>query len=154
VFIMVGAVLLAVIAAIALVFILKGSGGPAPAPTPVPTAFVTQTNAPTPAPTPVPAGPNVNVPMRVVASSVRPGTAANSYVASASIRNPTDFVANNITVTFTLHDAAGAVIATVSKSIATLPSGGVAPVDVTGADPGGKRPASVAVKAIAAQIVG
>jgi DNA-directed RNA polymerase subunit RPC12/RpoP len=149
IFIMVGAVVLAIIAAIALVFILKGSGGPAPAPTPAPTAFVTQTSAPTP----VSAGPNVDVPMRVVGSSVRPGTAANSYVASASIRNPTDFTARNITVTFTLQDAGGAAIGAVTRQIATLPSGGVAPVEVTGADPGGKRPATVSVRAVAAQIV-
>jgi hypothetical protein len=151
-FIMIGAVVLAIIAAIALVFILKGSGGPAALPTPVPTAVITTTNAPTPAPTPVPAGPDANVPMRVVSSSVRPGTNANSYVASASIRNPTDFVAKNIAVTFTLQDATGAVIGTVTKTIATLPSGGVAPVEVVGADPGGKRPTSVSVKAVAAQI--
>ncbi len=142
---------LAVIAAIVLVLILRG-GNSNPQPTPLATANVTTTNVPTTAPTAAPSGPNANVPMRVVSSSVHPGSTSGSYTASASVRNPTDFEARNITVTFTLKDAAGAVLATVVRTIPTLPSGGTGPITVSGTNPGGKQPASVSVTAVAAQI--
>jgi len=147
---------LAVIAAVILVLILRNPGS-SPTPTPVPTAFVTTAPAsiaPTTRPesSAAPAGPNSNVAMRVASSSVGAGATTNTYAATATIRNPTDFAARNITVTFTLKDAAGTIIGTVDRSIASLPSGAQTTVSASGTDPSGKRPVSVEVRAVAAQV--
>lgn len=140
------AAVLAIIAGIVLVLILR-SNGTSPQ---VTTAPLESTAPSTPVPSAV--SPNASVPMFVVSSSVGAGTSANSYVASASIRNPTDFTAKNVTVTFQLKDATGKVVATVSRAIAQIAPGKTAGVTVSGPNPGGKRPTTAAVNAVAGQL--
>jgi hypothetical protein len=148
----IGAVVLALIAAVVVFFIIKGRGTPSAAPTPVPS--LAPSIAPvTPAPTTKPVSSALsNVPMLVTGSSVGPGPGTNTYLASASIRNPTDFTAKNITVTLKLKDSAGVVIGAIQRTIAVLASGHVTPITVQGPDPGGKRPTKVDVTAVAAQL--
>jgi hypothetical protein len=93
------------------------------------------------------------IPMSVVSSSFVPDTAAGTYRATATVRNPTDLPASGIAVQATLRDASGGVITTLSRTLDLLSSGATATIDFSGElAPGAATPAAMVVTASAASL--
>jgi len=140
--------LVAVCLAVALVLVVRNFTGSKPQPTPAPVAAAHPAAPVVPA-APAPAG----VPMFVVSSSLSPASAPQSYSASVTVRNPTDVTADDVTVTVTLRDAAGRVVATQTRSFATMRRGRNVTFTVTGElDPSAGAPTSLEVSAFAARL--
>lgn len=80
------------------------------------------------APAPAPTG----IPMSVEGTSVTVDSAARTYRATVSVRNPTDLPASDISIEVTVRDSNGAVVKTESRHLEALASGGTASVEFTG----------------------
>jgi hypothetical protein len=98
-----------------------------------------------------PAAPT-GTPMTVESSNVSPGSSPGTYSATATIRNPTDVTADDITVQITVLDGTGRAVSTQTATIASLASGATSNVEVTGGTGSGALPSGVQITAVAARI--